>query len=343
MPAFSPLEIMLYNLIFVALSYGAIILQKAGAMNEVKFGEEKGLNVMKALVKNKVWLAGIVVNAISIPYATFLFSISSLSFVMILNRAGMVIIFLYAFVTLKEKITKNEIVSLIILYSGFVLVLFFLQAETTESYTGDLQGLLFFIMCGAMYGLTFIGFKRNKTHVKLKEVTLSLGAGFSGIGGMIALKVIPVVLARDLAQPGYIFNLLDIPELFRVLTGIFMPGGGYFWGSIYFFIYAASFSLNFLFVTTMYQHGRASVTIPLFNSINFLGTIIAGYFLFYEPLEVFSWIGISMMIAGIVLASKVEKKMRYTPKNEGMQLNETPLDPKKEPEGDSPTRDQPGT
>nr|MDO8115871.1 hypothetical protein [Candidatus Sigynarchaeota archaeon] len=90
----------------------------------------------------------------------------------------------------------------------------------------------------------------------------------------------------------------------------------YFFSSIYFLVYMTSFSLNFLFLTTMYQHGRASVTIPLFNSINFLGTIVAGNLLFSEPLNAISWVGVIMMIVGILLASKIEKAI-HEPKAAG--------------------------
>nr|MDO8117520.1 hypothetical protein [Candidatus Sigynarchaeota archaeon] len=190
MSAFSTLEITIYNLIFVALAYSIIILQKEGAMKVPKFGDEKTTSVIKGLVKNKTWLAGVILNIIAIPYTTFLLSISSLSFMMIFHRAGIIIVFVYAFRTLKEKISRDEIIGLVILYTGFVLVLFVLQVETTGAFTGGLQGLIFFSTCGIMYVVTYIGFKKARSRVKAKEVILSVGAGFSGIGGTLALKVI---------------------------------------------------------------------------------------------------------------------------------------------------------
>jgi drug/metabolite transporter (DMT)-like permease len=59
----------------------------------------------------------------------------------------------------------------------------------------------------------------------------------------------------------------------------------------------------------MYQHGRAGVTIPINTSLNFLVSILFGYFMCSEPIDSFSWIGIALMIVGILLTSKIESEV----------------------------------
>jgi multidrug transporter EmrE-like cation transporter len=116
------------------------------------------------------------------------------------------------------------------------------------------------------------------------------------------------VLGRDLNQPGYIFNIFNIPELFKIMFGIFMPGAGYADGFIYFWLWIGHFMLNFFILQIMYQQGRAGVTIPISYNVNFLVSIIFGFVMFEETMTVFSWIGMCVMVVGIFLTSKIESK-----------------------------------
>ena len=88
-------EIIIYNIINIFLVYGAIIFQKIGAMNAPKFGEEKETTVFKKLLQNKMWLLGIALNAIAIPYSMFLLSISAFSFTMVFQRAGIILLIMF--------------------------------------------------------------------------------------------------------------------------------------------------------------------------------------------------------------------------------------------------------
>nr|MDO8113155.1 hypothetical protein [Candidatus Sigynarchaeota archaeon] len=316
---FGPLEIVIFNMVYVGLAYGSIIFQKAGAMKAPKFGEEKSLAVLKGMIKNKTWLLGIIFNVIAIPYSMFLFSISSLSFVQIFNRVGIVLIFIYAFKVLKEKITSYELLGLVISYAGFILTIFDVQVETTINFTRDAESLVFFLITIVVCVFIISIYNREK-RPKVKEIMLSVGAAMAGLAGSLALKIIPRALGRDLGQPDYIFNLFNFPELGRIMIGFFLPGSGYFLGSIYFYLYMTSFTFNFFLLMMMYQHGRAAVAIPLNNSINFLGLVIFGYFMFEERIAVVSWIGIFVMIVGIFLASKIETSM-ITAEKKGTSLD----------------------
>ncbi len=86
----STLEIFLYNLVYVGLVYGAIIFQKVGVTRSPRFGEERYIAVLKNLAKNKIWLAGILLNILSVPYFAALLSISTISFIMIFDEYSLV-------------------------------------------------------------------------------------------------------------------------------------------------------------------------------------------------------------------------------------------------------------
>lgn len=301
---FSLLEIILFNLIFIGFVYGSIIFQKIGAMRSpTKFGEEKNVTVLKNLVSNKIWLLGIIVNAVAIPYSTFLYSITAISFLQIVQRAGIILIFIVSVKYLKEKFTRSEIVGLILVYAGFILMIT-VSIASTSIYVNEPDGLIYFVCSAAFTAIVFLTFKKFK-NVKLKETILALGAGFSGVSGTLALKIVPIVLARDLNQPGYIFDLFNFPDLFKIIAGIFMPGSGYADGSLYFYLWWVNFLANFFLLQMTYQYGRAGVTVPISYNINFLVSIIFGFLMFGEIMTVFSWIGTCVMAIGIILTSKI--------------------------------------
>nr|MDO8084958.1 hypothetical protein [Candidatus Sigynarchaeum springense] len=306
----STLEIDLHNAAFVILVYGAIIFQKLGAIRSPKFGEEKNTTVLKKLVQNKIWMFGILLNVVSIPYYGFLVSIASISFIMVCQRAGIIMVFVFSVKYLKEKLSRVEIIGLIMVYASIPLMISIItNSQTTTTYAGDAPGLAFFAVAAAIEVMTFLFYKKIKIS-KLKEVLLAFGAGISGVAGTLALKIVPLVLSRDLGSSGYIFNMFNLPEFFSIMFSIFVPDSPYFFGAIYFWLWIGNFVANFFLLTMMYQYGRASVTIPINTSLNFVVSIVFGFFMFFELIDLISWIGISLMTAGIFLTSKIESEVR---------------------------------
>ncbi|NMC05266.1 MAG: hypothetical protein GYA24_08650 [Candidatus Lokiarchaeota archaeon] len=305
---FSALEILLYNLLFVGIVYGAILFQKVGVARSPRFGEEKYVSVLWNLARNKIWMAGILLNIVSVPYFAFLLSISSLSFIMVCQRLGLVIVFIFSVKYMKEKYKKTEVIGLIVVFSSMLLMVSVItNSQATTTYAGDVPAMIIFLAIGCIELATFLSYKKLR-NPKVKEVALAIGAGLSGVAGTFALKVLPIVLGRDLSVPGYIFNMFNIPEFFTVMFGVFVPGSPYFLGSIYFWLWIGNFIANFFLLTMMYQHGRAGVTIPINTSLNFLGSILFGFFMCAEPIDSISWIGIVFMVVGILLTSKIESE-----------------------------------
>ncbi len=322
----SALEIILLNVGFVALVYGAIIFQKLGAMRSPKFGEEKNATVLKKLVQNKVWLFGILLNAVSVPYYGILVSIASISFIMVCQRAGILIVFVFSVKYLKEKLSRLEVIGLVLVYVSILfMVSIVTNSQTTSIYVGEASGLVFFVVAAAIEIAT-LAFYKKIAKPKVKEVILAIGAGISGVAGTLALKVLPIVVGNNLGVEGYIFNMFNVPEFLTVMFSIFVPGSPYFFGSVYFWLWIGNFVANFFLLTMMYQHGRAGVTIPINTSLNFLVSILFGYFMCAEPIDTLSWVGISLMTVGILLTGKIESEVVAKKASKGDE-SASPADP----------------
>lgn len=306
----SALDIFLYNLCYVGIVYGAIILQKVGATRSPRFGEQKYMSVLTNLAKNKIWLAGILLNVFSVPYFAFLVSVSTISFIMVCQRLGLIIIFVFSVKYMKERFKKIEIVGLVVVFASMMLLVSVItNSQVTPFYAGDLQGLLFFAAAGIIELVTFLFYNKVKG-TKVKEVLLAVGAGMSGVAGTLAMKLLPIVKARDLGTLPVVevFNMFDVPQLFTIMFSIFVPSSPYFFTAIYFWLWIGNFAANFFLLTMMYQHGRAGVAIPINTSLNFLVSILFGYFMCAEPIDSISWLGIVFMTVGLLLTSKIESE-----------------------------------
>lgn len=306
---FTPIEILLFNTIYVLIAYGAIIFQKMGAIRAPKIGEDASSKVLKGFLINKLWLIGTILNSAAIPVSFFLFSISNLSYLTIFHRAGIILIVAFGIKYLKEKITSMEIGGLILLYGGFIVLFLFIPQSLTNNYfISDVINITFIAICAMLLLAAYLVLKSKKTAEKVKELLLSSCAALAGIIGNVALRSIPLALSRDLDHP-VIFNLFNFPQLGSIMVGIFLPGTPYFFGGIYFYCYMIFFFLNFLFIQMVHQYGRASVDIPLTNNLNFLVVMVFSYFGFQEPSNVFSWLGIGMMCSGMVLIGKIQTRI----------------------------------
>ncbi|MEX2681369.1 MAG: hypothetical protein Q6373_007200, partial [Candidatus Sigynarchaeota archaeon] len=280
-----------------------------GAMRSPKFGEEKNVTVIKKLVQNKIWLFGILLNVVSIPYYGYLVSIASISFIMVCQRAGIIMVFIFSVKYLKENLSRVEIFGLIIVYASISLMNSIItNSQTTTTYAGDTPGLTFFAVAASIE-VTAFAFYKKISNAKFKEVLLAFGAGISGVAGTLALKIVPLVLGRDLGNPGYVFNMFNLPEFFTIMFSIFIPSSPYFFGAVYFWLWIGNFVANFFLLTMMYQYGRAGVTIPINTSLNFVVSLVFGYFMFFELIDALSWLGISLMVVGIFLTSKIESNV----------------------------------
>ncbi|MEX2757985.1 MAG: hypothetical protein Q6365_021600, partial [Candidatus Sigynarchaeota archaeon] len=214
-----------------------------------------------------------------------------------------------------ERFKKVEVVGLVVVFFSMMLMMsVIMNSQVTPFYAGAVQGmrvqgLLFFAAAGGIELATLLTYTKLK-NVKVKEVLLAVGAGISGVAGTLALKVLPIVRAYDLGTLPQvdIFNMFDLPEFFTIMFSIFVPNSLHFLTSVYFWLWIGNFIANFFLLTMMYQHGRAGVTIPINTSLNFLVSILFGFFMCAEPIDSIAWIGIAFMVVGILLTSKIESE-----------------------------------
>ncbi|MHA1372293.1 MAG: hypothetical protein ACTSRA_21550, partial [Promethearchaeota archaeon] len=231
-------------------------------MNAPTIGKDDMKLVIRGFLKNKFWPIGMLLNVLSIPYSTFVLSISSLLILTIFQRSGIIITVVFAIFHLKEKLSWTEIFGLILLYVGFFTMVIGVQIRPTIDFTNDVISLIFFLVTVCATFIIYFYFRKNKKF-KVREFILAACAGILGAGGTISLKLVPLVVGRDLNNVNYIFNIFNFKDLGWLIISVFIPNSNYFFGSIYFYLWIVCFCGNFLFQQMMFQSGRASITIPV--------------------------------------------------------------------------------
>lgn len=317
--------VILLNVVYVLLVYSAIISQKHGALKSPKIGKAKGLDIIKGFASNKLWLLGSATALIGVPFSIFLFSITNLSYLMIFHKTGIILVIIYGLKVLDEKLTRLEITALVMIYGGFATVILWQEPRATSAYAADGPVMFLFAMLAILVLFCYLVFRYVKVIKKIREILLAICGSVCAVIGNMSMKLITLAISRD-AIPGFIFNPLDINSVGIIFLGIFLPSSGYFFGSLYWYLWIISFSFNFLFTQMIYQYGRASFAIPLATSINFLAVVLFSVLLFNESLFTMSWVGVLIMAVGMFIVGQKETKIR---------MQKSPSNHEPTPESDS--------
>ncbi len=191
------------------------VLQKK-AINDVSASRtDKDKGLMKLLIKNKTWIAGIIIMAVFTSIFMFLAQLSiGGAMVPGLMASGFIVLAIGSVVILKEKLGAKEILSIILLLAAVVLIaLSQLSIEASLDYFNDVAFSIRFygasILFLALWMVLFYGGKKAK---QFKSVLLALGTGFPFVINNLWMgpfsASVTMVLAGQLDLPTLIFFII---------------------------------------------------------------------------------------------------------------------------------------
>ena len=225
-----------------------------------------------------IWGIGfLLTSSSSIFYSLALKFTDKSSMVSSLNGIGMIGLVLFAWLVLKEKIGKRELVG-----AGLVLA-----------------------------GTAVMGLLESAPDVQKPSL-----AGFLICGGiMLAIFAPPVFWSwRARKLHGLTFGALaGILLGMAVILGDFalLSANNSFFGQLrYPYPYLAVFSGTVAIVVTQlaFWRGTAMVVVPTINSLMILSPVVLEYFTFGTTLRPVSYLGIAAIVAGVVLLTATEKQ-----------------------------------
>ena len=264
----------LIGLIIGILAYSMLYLGKGIQ----KFGIEGYKYDKKVKVKSKNtfwWTFGTILTTISmfVHWSALLFA--PINIIAPLEGIGLIALILYSYFLLKEKITKTQIIGISSIVIGTVLVPLFNINTGIIEYT-DFNGINFVIFILVVLSLELVSLIISKFKIeKIYGMILSIIAGTF----MAIQTVTKRITAISNSMTFLIFSLITF------LMGIF----------------------TLIFTQLAFTKANANLVVPIFTSMSIIISIMIGVLTLNESLVIFQYIGITIIIVGVILLTGFSK------------------------------------
>ncbi len=293
-----PLSIVLALITAFATGVG-FFLQKKG-QTEI---HTEGLSFIKYLLtaaKNWKWLVGFTLTVVHIPLYVYALNIGLITITQPLANTSIAFIVLLGIKYLGEKLSKVELVGLLVLIAGIFVIAFTPAPEEAPNVPTpeiiDGLGVLVTIMAVA-YAVCVI-----LIIMKMKAVGLAFIAGLSM--GMAAILITALSRMLTNASLGDFLDLgLDIRLIFGMFKGDLVSESMVLYGAAIFLL------VYFVTVILALKSGKLTFVIPVEMGTSFILPVFVGFFLFLEPAVPSLIVGIGACLAGALILSKVQAEM----------------------------------
>ncbi len=266
------------SLIFIGLIIGIIAnislylgkgLQKLGLEG---FKEEKTVKTKKS----GIWIFGTILTSIAmfIQWTALLFT--PINLIAPLEGIGLIVLLLFSFYVLKEKITSIEIMGVMLIIIGTILVTMF-NLNTGILGTSDVNLLFFFLLIIPIFIIESIAIIFSHfNEYKFAGLILGLTAG------------------TCMAIETFSKRITAVPDPF--LTAIFS--------------FTSLLMAGITFVVTQYglAKAKANIVIPCFTSASITIAILSGIISLSESIILIQIVGIIAIIGGIIFLTAFKEE-----------------------------------
>ena len=244
------------------------------------------------LIKDWRWTLGELLLILDFVVYQFALSRYEVSVVKPLVNLNLIFVITFGVVFMKEKITKREIIAILLIILGSVSITFYsVETETIPNL------YILFIFAALVFGLVFIGALtiQKKSGVKNYEYFVSIFCG--------ALYGLGAIFNKAMYQT--VYN----PQLFFI---------------IFLILFGISYFIAFMYGQFAYSQGRMSLVSTIVNIISILVPFLGGILIFGEnfilwiegeiqfPGSYMKVIGLILIVSGVLLAYN-PKKERLAP------------------------------
>jgi uncharacterized membrane protein len=263
------------NVIFITLIATLFIQMgyffwKLSAANQPKIGNAPAKKVLLALLKDWRWLLGFACTSLGWVFFVQATALGDISLVQPLMSAGDILLVIMAVVFLKERLGFKEWFGVLLTIMGATALGWNIHDVIKNDFQGITLALLIF--AAFLLGGFFFLLAKIKPQLFRLEIILALIVGLCfGCGA---------ILTKALTTTSSSWRILINPLLLAVVLANVA---------------------GLILLQAAFQRGRASVIVPLQLAMaNFL-TVLAGVFIFAEPITSLRAFGIFLIIGGIAL------------------------------------------
>ncbi len=261
---------MIASILFAIMGTSAInlgfLLQKSVAYL-ITFNLESPLESIKSVLKQKRWLLGFLLTVAGWFLFLIAYNGAPVSIIAPLNNVGILVLVGVATFWLKEKLTLFEWLGISTIFLGILIISLnsmFLEIQIETFEKANLVNLT--LLC--IFLMVIVLFFPYYSKWNVSGIFYSIASGISGGLAAIFTKILTIVLS-------------NINELI-----------------IFALVFLFFQTLSFLTLQASFQHERAMITVPLFNSFSTVIPILGGIFIFLETLNIFQIAGILFILIG---------------------------------------------
>jgi uncharacterized membrane protein len=235
-----------------------------------------------------------VFSTLSMPSSVFLIlyavSIGNASLVGAMSGSGLASLAIFSHLFMRERISKRELIGVFTIVAAAILIgLFRLETAVEEP---NLRALYIYFpaVCGT-YLLLWLGFQ-NRT--RIVGITI---AGLAGaLGGFVPL--FQKVSASPLGLSRPLLHLRFGNE--TALTSLLQRGANLL-SNPWALTWIAISLVSMVVMQFAYRRGKAIQLIPAFAANTIAIPVVGGVLAFHERLHPFQWIGVVLILAGVLL------------------------------------------
>ncbi|MHA1155564.1 MAG: DMT family transporter [Candidatus Heimdallarchaeota archaeon] len=278
-----------------SLNYIGMTIQKKAANELPKIGLEAGLiKSVKNFLLKKEWILGYGLNGISVILNAIALALAAMSIIQPLYGFGLIVLVIFSHFYLKEKITRIDILGVLIGIAGIITIGLTAVQPETLSYTDlltkffDIRGIIFLsVFLGLAIILYLISEKITRN---ISVVLLTISSSIWTATSFLFYKAIASAV-RDL---GFV-------------SAFFGEGWLYTWS--FFGLIALVSAIGLVMLNIAYQNGQCVIVVPVWSSLQVVLPILAGIIVFGEWANFSAntitgqTIGIVIMLASLIILS----------------------------------------
>ncbi|NHJ86773.1 MAG: hypothetical protein FK734_15020 [Asgard group archaeon] len=282
-----------------SVNYIGMTIQKKAAMGIPKIGGETGLiRSIRNMLFNKAWIFGLALNFSSTILAAGAFALASITIIQPLYGFGLVVLVIFTHFYLKEKITKIDIIGVVLGIAGIVVIGVTAKSIPEIPYTDMLE--MFINNRAIAFFASFLGFaliayiisERTKKTSSLVFLVLSSSIWTA------TQNLFNKAVATAVRDRGFIGALFGEAWL-------------YTWSFVA--LFALVSIIGAILLNIAYQNGPGVIILPIWTAIQVVLPVLAGIIIFYEwnpsvggysPTEIgIQILGFLIMLVSIIILS----------------------------------------
>ena len=276
---------LIYTLLvfFCSFLYGlSAVLCKHGLQTNVDIRSLGFRNLLKFLIRNKIWILGVLLSLATNLAIVEIQSFIDISVVYPILNFSYIFVLLLGYRFLGETLTKRQWLGIVTVSVGTLLIIF-IEKQVTGSDT-NVQRLLSVSAASVLIICTVVLTVYIKK-IKNYEIYYALCTGLSFGNVETYIKANTNMVIGELGK----FSIFSIESL------------SYFIGLWPFAMMMFFSVVGWVCMQITYSHGNVSVSVPLFAVLQSCITLSCGYFVFGEYFSFQKVLGITTIVSGVVM------------------------------------------